>query len=193
MATGMTPPAEPLPGPVEDPDHGLIARMAACEAAALRELYSRHGPDIHAYLWSKLGNRPLAEEVLQDVMLAAWQGASGFRGESRVRTWLFTIAHNRALNAMRRKRPAQSRREPDTIAAPPAPEMEQAVDTADLRAALSRLPANQRATLQLVFAHGLSMSEVATVMGVPPGTVKSRLHRAKRALRRSLEGERSDV
>jgi RNA polymerase sigma factor (sigma-70 family) len=177
-----------------DPDRDLVQRMAAGETGALRELYARHGPMILAYLWTKLGNRRLAEEVLQDVMLAAWQGASSFRGDSKVRTWLFTIAHNCAAKAQRRRHPAPADLSPG-VAVPPASttaEREVTAELADLRAALDQLPAAQRTTLDLVFAHGLSMADVAAITGVAPGTVKSRLHRAKRALRRFLEERPTD-
>ena len=69
--------------------------MAGGEPAAVRELYARHGPALCSYLWSRLGSRRSAEEVVQDVMLAAWKAAPDFRGESTVRTWLFAIAHRR--------------------------------------------------------------------------------------------------
>jgi DNA-directed RNA polymerase specialized sigma24 family protein len=70
--------------------------MAGGETAALDQLYLRHGPPLLAYLQGQLPTRQLAEEVLQDVMLAAWQGAGNFRGEGSVRSWLLAISRNRA-------------------------------------------------------------------------------------------------
>ena len=86
-----------------DPDLPLLQAMAKKDSSALEELYRRHGPRLLAYLSARLEDVGLAEEVLQDVMLSAWQNASRFRGECRVVTWLMAIARNRAINAFHRK------------------------------------------------------------------------------------------
>src|SRR3954452_10608343 len=94
-----------MPEHINDPDFALIEAMAGGEVAALNELYTRHGANILNYLTSLLHDRAQAEEVLQDVMLAAWENAAKFRGDSKVRTWLLTIARHRAINAHRRATP----------------------------------------------------------------------------------------
>ena len=182
----MTEALQMVPATRVDPDLTWIRRMAVGDTDALGELYARHGAGVLAYLMGRLDDRRLAEEVLQDVMLAAWEAAPGFRGESKVRTWLLTIAHHRALNARRRRRLPLA---DEAQATDGAGDWEGAAERADLRSALARLPAGQRTALELVFGHGLTMAEVAEVLGVAPGTVKSRLHRAKRALRAILENE----
>jgi hypothetical protein len=91
--------------PTQDPDLMLIRAMAAGNTHALDSLYARYGPPVLSFLVARLGDRQLAEEILQDVMLAAWNSAATFRGESRVYTWLLVIARNRAMNAQRRHTP----------------------------------------------------------------------------------------
>jgi hypothetical protein len=86
-----------------DPDIELLRRMARQDEDALADLYQLYGPGLLAYLAARLGDRRLAEEVLQEVMVAAWRSAPRFRGECRVRTWLLTIARTRAINAYQRE------------------------------------------------------------------------------------------
>jgi RNA polymerase sigma-70 factor (ECF subfamily) len=175
----------------DDPDLGLLQAMADGDSRALDTLYAHHGPHLLAYLIGQLEQRALAEEVLQDVMLAAWEGAARFRGESQVRTWLLGIARYRAANARRRHMllhaPLDERLGADEPRPPEIVEQQEAKGA--IQRALGQLPREQRETLELVFFHELSGSEVAEVMGVAPGTVKSRLHRAKAALRQLLGKE----
>lgn len=175
--------------PPSDPDVGLIERIAAQDGRALSELYTRHGANILNYLTSYLNDRQLAEEVLQDVMMAVWKHADGFRRESKVRTWLLTIARNRAINAQRRTTPRLVELDENFLSADSSP-----VETLDLqsqqqaiRAAIQSLPAFHQEILILVFYQQLSGQEVADVLGVTVGTVKSRLHRAKAMLRGVLQ------
>ena len=174
-------------------DAGLVRAMAAGEPEALRALYERHGPRLLGYLCGRLPTRDLAEEVLQDVFLAAWRAAAGFRGDSKVLTWLLTIAHHRAINARRRKRlervPLDPRLHDEVGSTDPD---RRAARRTDLGRALRALPESQRAALELVFYHGLSIAEAAAVLDVAPGTVKSRMHRAKASLRELLSDEVAD-
>ena len=95
-----------MPEQGNDTDLALIQAIAGGDVPALNELYTRHGANILNYLTSLLHDRPLAEEVLQDVMLAVWENAARFRGDSKVRTWLLSIARNKAINTQRRSTPA---------------------------------------------------------------------------------------
>jgi RNA polymerase sigma-70 factor, ECF subfamily len=184
----------------QDPDYALIQGMAARDSRALDELYERHGRGILSFLVAQLhDNRQLAEEVLQDVMLAAWENAGNFRGESKVRTWLLVIARNRALNAVRRRSPLLvelddnlSNYDDDTS---PLERVQRQFRGQALRKAIENLPAQHKEILVLVFYQGLSGAEVAQVLKISEGTVKSRLHRAKEALRRLLQltGEMFDA
>jgi RNA polymerase sigma-70 factor (ECF subfamily) len=172
-----------------DPDFALVRAIALGDARAMDKLYTHHGPGLLAYLSSRLRNRQWAEEVLQEVMLAVWQGADRFRGDSRVLTWLMTIARNRAINAIKRDKSQydQPLDETGSITGQNDAFMEHSAQLDELRSALSKLPDEQRETLELVFIHGLSNLETAAVLNIPAGTVKSRLFRAKARLREWLE------
>lgn len=175
-------------------DPTLVARLAAGETQALDVLYARHGLALLGYLVGQVGDQALAEEILQDVMLAVWHGAGSFRGDSSVRTWMLAIARRRAITE-RQRRSVDAVALDDDLAANdtgPLDVLIQRAERDDLRAALRRLPDDQRETLELVFYHDLSGPEVAEVMGISPGTVKSRLHRAK-ALLKGLLGVRTDA
>ena len=87
-----------------EPDIWLVERIGRGDATALEALYARHGRALLAYLIGQVGDPHLAEEVLQDVMLAVWRSAAQFRGESAVRTWLLAIAR-RAITARQRRSP----------------------------------------------------------------------------------------
>lgn len=184
-----------MPELVSDLD--LVGAIAGGDVSALNELYTRHGASLLNYLTSLLHDRQLAEEVLQDVMLAVWENAAHFRGESKVRTWLLSIARNRAINSQRRYTPALVELDESAFSADTTP-LEKAERDAQrllLQQAIQQLPPFHQEILVLIFYHQLSGPEVAEVLGVTLGTVKSRLHRAKEMLRRTLQamGETSNA
>lgn len=173
------------------PDQALMQAMAAGQASALDELYTRYSSAVYGFLRARLDDQSSAEEVLQDVMLAAWRGAGGFRGESKVLTWLLSIARNRAINVQRRNRPTLVPYN-DALETPgddtgPLEHIVKQNERRNVRNMLHALPTAQRDVLTLVFFHHLTETEVANVLDIPVGTVKSRLHRGKTALRRLLE------
>ena len=171
----------------DESDLALLREMAAGRVEALNFLYDRYGRMLLVYLTARLHDRQWAEEVLQDVMLTAWNGARNFQGRSSVKTWLFTIARNQAANAYTRRKPG-----PDPLDSEIAglsgisPEqlLEQSLNGAALQEAILQLPEEQRETLELLFFQELSQAEVAQVMRVAPGTIKSRLSRARANLRK---------
>lgn len=174
----------------QDAERELIRRVAMGEESALAALYMQYGRRLFAHAWRVTGSQTVAEEVLQDSLLAVWQGASHFRGEARLLTWLLAIVHRQALNAVRRKRlPAAS---PEELAwvVDEAEELDERLALAEQRralaAALAALSPEHRVALELVFYQGLSLAEVAQVCDCPVGTVKSRLSYAKAHLRRLL-------
>lgn len=182
-----------------DDDLKLIQSMATGDVSALDQLYAKHGSAILGFLISRLSERQLAEEILQDVMMAAWKYADSFRAESSVRTWLLTIARNRAINARRRATPTLvsfgDTYDPPSLDTGPVERMERESDRTAVRHALDKLPDNHREILVLVFYQQLTGPEIAEVLDISVGTVKSRLHRAKESLRRVLhyEGRPADA
>lgn len=179
------------------PDDQLVRKVAERDQAALEELYRRHRPGMLALCFRVLGDWHAAEEALQDTMVTVWQRAAGFEGRSTGRAWLYAIARNHALNRRRQRRlPTSGTAE---LAAMPADDKGPeelavaAAQRAELATALDELPSAQREILTLTFIAGLSHAETAGVLGVAVGTVKSRLHRAKRALAARLTSPDKEV
>ncbi len=171
----------------------LVELLARDDMAAIEALYARFAKSLFAYVRSLGPDDGLAEEIVQDTFVAAWRGASGFEGRSTLSSWLFGIARRQARDRMRRWVPVM---EPaDVLEAAPDPELgpeAQALAAASrdaIRRAMSRIPDADREVLLLTFAHELSGPEVAEVLGIPAGTVKSRLFHARQRLREQLSEE----
>ncbi len=171
-------------------DHHTIARIAAGDRQALTQLYQRHRQALFSYLLQLTPDYGLAEELLQDTLVAVWKSAHSFEGRSSVRTWLIGIARRQAHNTLRQRGlPLAGLSELDeTPATDPEPEAAALASAArdDLGAAFSQLVPIHREVLALIFVQQLSYHETAQVLGVPIGTVKSRLNHAKSALRALL-------
>jgi RNA polymerase sigma-70 factor (ECF subfamily) len=176
-------------GPVCD-DVRLLRQIGQGDEDAMTEFYRRHGRVVLAQILLVVGERALAEEILQDTMLAIWRGAGAFRGESRARSWVIAIARRQARDRLR------GRRMPvagvaflaDQPSPGPGPELV-ALDRAELAevtGAIRDLAPVHREVLGLAFGAGLSLPEVADVLEIPLGTVKSRLAAARTALGRML-------
>lgn len=177
--------------PGDDPGRDLIARVGRGDRDALAALYDRYQAPLFYYLARLAGDRSQAEEILQDTLVAVWKSAASFEGRSTAQTWLLGIARRQAHNALRRRTlPRADVAELEFLAAPdPVPEdaaLASATRT-ELVAAMARLASAHREVLVLAFVNGLSYAEMARVVGVPEGTIKSRLSNAKRALRALLE------
>jgi RNA polymerase sigma-70 factor (ECF subfamily) len=183
-----------MKAPQSETDLALISSIAKGDTQALDVLYARHGPGILNYLIGRLNDRQLAEEMLQDVFLAVWQSAHRFQGKSKVYTWLISIARHKAINASQRQRTPQTINLDDEIHIQQSQPVEFPSDESDhtsLRNAIQQLPPAQRETLELVFYHQFTERETAKLLGIAPGTVKSRLHRAKMTLRKLLHTSES--
>ena len=153
----------------------------------LRELYRRYAPELFGFATSALGDRELAEEVVQDVFAQLWRHAKDYdQRRASVRTWLYAIARNRIIDAHRRAA-ARPKRAEDEDSLETAAEIDTALDHAVLRwqvtTALGRLSPAHREVIRLAHYGGLTMREIAERTGVPLGTVKSRTSYALRHLR----------
>jgi len=180
---------------VEDPlvseaDVALVGRVAVGDAAALAALYRRHADRLFAFLQQYARDRMVAEEILQDTLLAVWRSAHLYAGRSGVRTWMFGIARRQAHNRLRGQEPQKLPLDGLVGWADPAPgPVEWAIASAQSAAiaeAFAALALHHREVLALAFAARLPHREIAEVLGVPVGTVKSRLHHARAALHRGL-------
>ncbi len=162
----------------------LLRQVAAGDEAAFAELYDRFAPPVYNYLLRLVNEAAVAEEILQEVFLAAWQSAHRFREEARVKTWLLRIAHHQAVSWLRRTRATLWI--VDDLEAGDRELVEEDLarrgQIDQVRAALSQLTPNHRAVIELTFVQGLSYAEIADVMNCPIGTVKSRMSYALRHL-----------
>jgi RNA polymerase sigma-70 factor (ECF subfamily) len=165
-------------------DDELIAALAAGDDTALRELFGRHAPWLAGRLRAALPP-PDVEDVLQETFLAVWKGAGGYRPRGTPQAWIWVIARNQAALLLRRRGPVTAPLE-QTLPAGLDP-AEAAIVRADIATALAS-PEGQ--VLRLMYVEDRPVAEVAALLGVPAGTVKSRAHRARRMLRAVLGGTR---
>ena len=171
-------------------DVQLLRRIGQGDEDAMAAFYREHGRVVLGQVLLVAGERVLAEEILQDTMLAVWRGASSFRGESSVRSWVIAIARRQTRDRLRsrRLRVVDDAFLADQPSPGPGPEVT-ALDRANLAevmGAIRELAPAHREVLGLVFGPGLSLPEVAGVLEIPVGTVKSRLAAARTALSRTL-------
>jgi RNA polymerase sigma-70 factor, ECF subfamily len=174
-------------------DAELLRRIAQGDEGAMAAFYREHGRVVLAQVLMVTGEHALAEEIVQDTMLAVWRGAGSFRGESSARSWVIGIARRQTRDRLRghRLRVVDDAFLADQPSSGPGPEV-MALDRAELAevtVAIRELAPAHREVLGLVFGSGLSLPEVAGVLGVPVGTVKSRLTAARTALSRMLYQE----
>ena len=161
-------------------DEALMRAHAAGDPVAFGELVRRHRDRLWAIALRTLGDRDEAADALQDALLSAYRSAARFRGDAAVTTWLHRIVVNACLDRVRRRqaRPTVPLPEVTEPAGPPTDP-----DTVlDIRTALARLPAEQRAALVLVDIQGYGVAEAAEILGVAEGTVKSRCARGRARL-----------
>ncbi len=157
--------------------------LARREESALEDAYAVYGPTLLAYLRRYVGPDE-AEDVLQRTFLDAWRHAARYDSSQRFSTWLFMIAHRRAVDALRARRHVVVEVEAarDLVGEDGRETLQRFVDAADVRAALARLPGHEREVLELTYFAGLSRQEVARRLDVPVGTVKARAFRGTRRL-----------
>lgn len=174
-----------------EPDLVLIRQIAAGYRDAFEKLYQAYAPRLFRYLFSVAGDSNTAEELTNDVMVAAWKAAAQFRGEAKVSTWLFGIAHHKALNELRRRRPVTVEIEKAGVLAAQDTGPEVAVRRADIegkvRSALQQLSPEHREVVDLTFYQGFSYQEIAAIIQCPVNTVKTRMFYARKKLQDILE------
>jgi RNA polymerase sigma-70 factor (ECF subfamily) len=166
----------------------LVLRCQTGDGAAFEQLVVEFSPRLHYFLRRILGETNTIEDVLQDTWLQAFRGLPTLADAGAFRTWLYRIARDRAYREFRRRSPpVQLREDSEEVQEPderndfPAESIEQ------VHAALERLGREHREVLVLRFLEGMSYEDIARVTGCPLGTVRSRIHYAKRALHSALK------
>lgn len=173
-------------------DTELIAAMSERDEGAMRQLYERHAGWMSARLRRRCSDGDVVADVLQDTFVAAWDSARKFRGEGDVAAWLWGIAVHRLISRLRRTSgarlgPALQVRETGDVADSSAEErLLLAVEYSDVGSALARISPELRVVLQATVLDGLTTREAARLLGIPQGTVKTRLARARATMREEL-------
>lgn len=165
-------------------DRELIAAIADRDIGALRELHDRHAPWLAARLSQRSRDRSLVEEVVQDTFVAVWSKPGSYRGEGPVGAWLWGIAIRRLIDGLRKPRFLPLQRPGVVESAEEA--VLAGVGFGELGAVMGRLSPELMAVVQARILDGLSTREAARLLGIPTGTVKTRLMRAKRIMREQL-------
>jgi RNA polymerase sigma-70 factor, ECF subfamily len=170
-----------------------LRRVAKGDRPAFERLYHSYQKRIFGYLFRMVGASDPAEELTNDVMLEVWKGAGGFKGESKVSTWIFGIARFRALTWLRRGNPtlvdveeAGQLSDPNELQDEVL--MKQGVRD-KVRKALANLTRQHKEVMELTFYQGFSYPEIADILQCPLNTVKTRMFHARKQLRELLGAE----
>jgi RNA polymerase sigma-70 factor (ECF subfamily) len=168
---------------VQDPDPRTIARAREGDIGAFEDLVRRYQADLWRFAYHFTRDRALAEDVTQEAFLRAFRFLKSFRGDSKFTSWLFRIARNCAMDAIKARK-VHYEKEPAAPLASTDPQTR-----VELQAALSAVSEEHREPFLLIEVFGLSYQEAADVLGVRVGTVKSRMHRARKAMMGALAVE----
>ena len=183
------------PEPAQENDVALLKAIAAKDEAALAQLYDRYRVILFGLLMRILNNREEAEDVLQEVFLQVWRKAADFdENRGRPFTWLVTLGRSRGIDRLRtlaaRERVAEAgAREPSEEISDAATDAFKSEQRGLVTDALAKLPDEQKRPIMLAYFDGLTQSEIATNLGAPLGTVKTRMRTGMMRLRELLAGQ----
>jgi RNA polymerase sigma-70 factor (ECF subfamily) len=151
-------------------------------------LQAEHGSALLRYVTRITGDPQRAEDIVQETLLRAWRKAGALEGDpSSLRSWLFAVAHNLAIDDRRARAARPEETGPELADATVIGQLDRALEVAQITEALRSLSRDHREALVETYFRGRSVAEAASVLGVPPGTVKSRTYYGLRALRAALE------
>jgi RNA polymerase sigma-70 factor (ECF subfamily) len=188
----VTVPRAEEPGVIRElSDEALIRAIADGDRRALHALYLRHKVRTYRFVLRLTADAALAEDIVSEVFLDVWRQAVGFKGKSRVSTWILAIARYKALSALRGRSDEQLDDCAATAIADPADDPGMMAERRDrsriVRKCLSQLSTMHREMLDLVYYQEKSVEEVAQIIGVPCGTVKTRMFYARKRMEKLLE------
>jgi len=167
-------------------DAQLIKRVAAKDQSAIEVLYTTYQLRVFRFILRRVRSEAVAEELTNEVFMEVWRGAAKFEGRSSLSSWMFGIAHNRAISSLRKRR-EEGMDEGVAEAIPDdadTPEVKaQKVDKGDaLRRCIKQLSAEHATVVDLVYYQEMSVNEAAEVLGIPANTVKTRMFHARKNL-----------
>jgi RNA polymerase sigma-70 factor (ECF subfamily) len=175
---------------VDEREAELLRRLRRRDEQAFRELVERHGGLVRAYAAGILGDPHEAEDAAQEVFLRAFRRLAAFRGDASLATWLLRICRNHCLDRLRARPPETLELSEDLPSAEPDATLALSavrVERERFVNALARLPEPLQQAIVLRELRGMAYDEVAATLGIPIGTVRSRLNAARAELRRALE------
>ena len=172
-------------------DATLLSAVAERDMGAFRTLYERHAGWLAIRLARRCNDRDLVADAIQDTFVAVWQKPQGFRGDGDIGAWLWGIAIRRLVSRLRRGAPARLSLGPalldhDVVDISAEERVLLTLEYSDLGNALARISPELRVVLQVTVLDGLTTREAASLLGIPEGTVKTRLVRARASLREEL-------
>jgi RNA polymerase sigma-70 factor (ECF subfamily) len=177
-------------------DEVLIGRIADGDRLAMQVLFARHHVRVYRFVLRLVRNEATAEDLISDVFLDVWRQAGKFEGRSAVSTWLLSIARFKALSVLRRRPEEELDEEMADAIEDPMDDPEVALAKKDkgavLRACLDKLSGEHREVVDLVYYHEKSVEEVASIVGIPQATVKTRMFYARKRLSELLEEQGID-
>jgi len=172
-------------------DEALIARIAGGDRLAMQVLFARHHVRVYRFVLRLVRNEATAEDLISDVFLDIWRQAGKFEGRSAVTTWMLGIARFKALSALRRRQEDELDDETAERIEDQSDDPETALSKKDtgavLRECLTKLTAEHREVIDLVYYHEKSVEEVAEITGIPAATVKTRMFYARKKLSELLK------
>jgi RNA polymerase sigma-70 factor (ECF subfamily) len=173
-------------------DTDLLQKIATGNQQALQQFYQRFSGVVYQFSMRTVANAADAAEVLNEVMMEVWRRADTYQGNSLVRTWLLSITRNKSVDLLRRKRPTQSLDDSNIVEeGDDRCELSQLTELkeqgAQVRICLDKLKDTHRQVVYLTFFEELSYTDIAEIMAIPSGTVKTRMMHAKQQLLKCLQ------
>lgn len=172
-------------------DVDLVKRVANGDRLAMQTLFSRHQVRVFRFVLRMVRDESVAEDTISDVFLDLWRQAGRFEERSSVSTWLLSIARNKALSALRKRREASLdegvAEAIEDDADDPGIILQKQDKGAAMRLCIDRLTVEHREVIDLVYYHEASIEEVAQIVGIPENTVKTRLFHARKKLSELLQ------
>jgi RNA polymerase sigma-70 factor, ECF subfamily len=177
-------------------DEVLIRRIAGGDRLAMQVLFARHHVRVYRFVLRLVRNEAAAEDLISEVFLDVWRQAAKFEGRSAVSTWMLSMARFKALSSLRRRTEAELDDETAGAIEDPEDDPETALAKkgkgAALRQCLEKLSAEHREIVDLVYYHEKSVAEVASIVGIPEATVKTRMFYARKKLSELLKEQGID-
>ena len=165
-------------------DEALIGLISSGDRDAMRLLFARHNVRVFRFLKRMVGNDATAEDLLSEVFLEVWRSAGRFDARSQVSTWILGIARYKALSSLRQRSfdelDADTCESLEDLADDPEISLQKKQDSTLLQECLKQLSTAHREVLDLIYYHEQSIEDVARIIGVPPGTVKTRAFHARK-------------